>query len=71
MLGAVAHTCIPSIWKTEAGGSQIPAKPGQLRDLARSCLKIKSQRRTGGSEGLRVQSPALGGEEAYFTHEDI
>ena len=41
----VAHTCNPSTWEAETGGSQVQGQPQQvsenLSNLVRSCFKIK------------------------------
>ena len=46
-LGLVAHTCNPSTWEAEAGGSQVCGQSQQLSEalynLVRPCLKIKSK----------------------------
>jgi hypothetical protein len=38
-LGMVVHTCNPSIWKSEPGGSQVQGQPGLHRN---TCLKKKN-----------------------------
>ena len=51
-LGMVAHTCNPSTWEAETGGSQVHGQPqllsDALRNLVRPCFKIKTENRAGG-----------------------
>ena len=43
----VAHTCNPSTWEAETGGSQVRGQPQllseALRNLVRPCFKIKNR----------------------------
>jgi hypothetical protein len=50
-LGMVVHTCNPSTWKSEAGGSWIQVQPGlhsefkgSLDSIVRSCVKKNKKR---------------------------
>ena len=44
----VAHTCNPSTWEAETGGSQVRGQPQllseTLHNLVRPCFKIKNKK---------------------------
>ena len=43
--GVVAHTCNPSTWEAETGGSQAGGQPGQLSE---TLTQNKKTKRAGG-----------------------
>ena len=49
--GAVVHTCNPSAWEAETGGSQVQGQPQQfseaLSNLMRPCFQIKNKKGPG------------------------
>lgn len=51
--GVLASAVIPEFWETEAGGSQVMAKPGQFGDLERYYLKTKNYKRGWGYSSMQ------------------
>ena len=59
--GVVAHSCNPSTWEAETGGSQVRGQPQLLREalcnLVRPCFKIKNKKKIGLGLELRGRIP--------------